>query len=111
MSHGKKGIRAGTRISVQLPVEIRWKNPDGVERLAQGKTDSMSGNGLFIVAPVRLRHNMPIAFTIMLPAEITKVPMQLHCVGRVIRRQRTETSDGLAVVIDDYHLSAAKTTV
>ncbi len=111
MSLGQKGIRAGTRIPVQLPVQIRWKSPAGIERFVQGKTGSMSGNGLFIMAPLRLRHDMPITLTITLPAEITKVPMQLHCVGRVVRRHRTGTSAGLGVVIDDYHLSAAKPRV
>jgi PilZ domain len=106
MNPGQKGIRGGTRIPVELPVQIHWKSSAGTERFAHGKTGSMSGNGLFIVAPLRLRHDMPITFTITLPAEVTNVPMQLQCVGRVIRQHRTGTPAGLGVVIDDYRLSA-----
>lgn len=108
MSLGQRGIRAGTRIPVELPVQIRWKSPAGIERCTQGKTESISGNGLFIAAPVRLRRNMPITFIVTLPAEVTHVPMQLHCVGRVIRQYRAGTPAGVGVVIDDYRLSAVK---
>jgi len=106
MALGQKGIRGGTRIPVELPVQIRWKSRAGIERLAQGKTESMSGNGLFIVAPLRLRHDTPIYFTVALPAEVTHVPMQLQCAGRVIRQRRTGMPAGLGVVIDDYRLAA-----
>lgn len=93
---------------VELPVEIRWKTQAGKERLAQGKTGSMSGNGLFILAPVRLRHNTPIKFSVSLPAEVTKVPMRLQCVGRVVRQQRAGAPAGLGVVIDDYSFDAVE---
>jgi hypothetical protein len=105
MNLGQKGIRGGTRIPVELPVEIRWKSPAGIERFSQGKTGSMSGNGLFIVAPLRFRQDMPIAFTVTLPADVTKVPMQLECVGRVVRQQKYGTLAGLGVVLDDYRFA------
>lgn len=108
MTQGRKGIRGGIRLPVELPVQIRWKTPEGAERSAQGKTESMSGNGLFILAPVRLKHGTPIKFTVSLPADVTKVPMQLHCEGRVIRQNKSGGPTGLGVVIDDYRLAAAK---
>lgn len=111
MNPRQKGIRGGTRIPVELPVRIRWKGPGGIEKAAKAKTGSMSGNGLFIVAPLRLRHNLPITFTISLPADVTNVPMELKCVGRVVRQQRAGESAGLGVVIDDYRLSAVKPAV
>jgi PilZ domain len=106
MTPGRKGIRVGIRIPVELPVQIRWKTQAGVEQSAQGKTENMSGNGLFIMAPVHLRRDTRIQFTVLLPAEITKVPVELQCVGRVIRQRRAGASGGLGVVIDDYHLAA-----
>ena len=106
MSLRRKGIRAGTRIPVELPVEICWKTEAGTERFAQGTTENMSGNGLFILSPVRLRHDTPIHFTVALPAEITNTPMQLRCEGRVVRQHRGGKSAGMAVVIDDYRLGA-----
>lgn len=108
MTFRRKGIRGGTRIPVELPVQISWKTRAGKERFAQGKTESMSGNGLFIMAPVRLRHNTPIQFSVSLPTEITNTPMLLYCVGRVVRQNRTGDAAGLGVVIDDYRLAAGK---
>lgn len=102
----RKGIRGATRIPVELPVQICWKTRAGRERSAQGTTESMSGNGLFILAPIRLRHNTPIQFTVSLPAEVTNTPTQLQCVGRVVRLHKTGGSAGLGVVIDDYRLAA-----
>lgn len=90
---------------MELPVQIRWKTRAGKERHAQGKTETMSGNGLFIMAPVRLRNNTPIQFTVLLPAEVTRSPMQLQCVGRVVRHQKSGMPAGLGVVIDDYRLT------
>jgi PilZ domain len=108
MAFRRKGIRGGTRIPVELPVQIRWKTRAGRDRFAQGKTESMSGNGLFILSPIRLRHNTPIQFTVALPAEVTNTPMQLQCVGRVVRQNSTGDEAGLGVVIDDYRLAASK---
>jgi PilZ domain len=108
LNHGQKGIRGGTRIPVKFPVHIRWKTQAGRERVAQGKTESMSGNGLFILAPVRLRHDTPIEFTVLLPSEVTGTPMQLQCVGRVVRQQKSGATAGLGVVIDDYCFAPKK---
>ena len=105
---GKQGIRGGTRLPVELPVRIRWKTQAGTERCAEGKTGSMSGNGLLILASVRLRHDTPIHFTVSLPTEVTRVPIQLQCVGRVVRQQKSGAPKGLAVVIDDYLLASTK---
>lgn len=102
MTLGRKGIRGGTRIPVELPVEIRLKTGDGTEKFAEGKTRNMSGNGLFILAPVRLRHDTPIEFTVSLPAEVTHSPVELQCAGRVIRYCKRGQPAGLAVVIDEY---------
>ena len=108
MTVGRQGIRSGTRIPVELPVHFRWKTKAGMERSAQGKTEGMSGNGLFILAPVRLRHDTPIQFTVLLPAEVTRIPMQLQCLGRVVRQKRSKASAGLGVVIDDYRLASTQ---
>lgn len=106
----RKGIRAGTRIPVELPVEIRWKTQGGKEKFAEGKTQNMSGNGLFILAPVRLQHDTPIEFTVSLPPEVTNSPVKLQCAGRVIRQCREGEPAGLAVVIDEYCFASTKTS-
>jgi len=106
MNIKEKGIRGGTRIPVELPVQIRWTSREGVEQFVEGKTCSMSGNGLFIATAIQLRHDTPINFTVSLPAGITNIPMQLQCEGRVIRQQNIGAPPGIGVVIDDYHLAA-----
>ena len=110
MAFRRKGIRGGTRIPVELPVQIRWKTRAGRERAAQGTTESMSGNGLFILAPIRLRQDTPIQFNVALPTQVTNTPMQLQCVGRVVRQKKTGERSGLGVVIDDYRLASGKRT-
>jgi PilZ domain len=104
MSMERKGIRAGTRIPMELPVSMRWKSPAGIKRQAQAKTGNISGNGLFIRTSLRLRHDTPLQLTVLLPAEVTKIPTQLRCKGRVVRQQGRVAGGGVGVVIDDYQL-------
>src|SRR5690349_13541275 len=47
--------RTGQRITMGLPVEIRWRTRTGSEKQAMGKTGNISGTGLFIEIPVRLQ--------------------------------------------------------
>jgi hypothetical protein len=108
MTPRRKGIRGGTRIPVELPVEIRWKTQSGKEKFAEGKTQNMSGNGLFILAPLRLRHDTPIEFTVSLPAQVTNGPVKLQCAGRVVRHRKGGKPAGLAVVIDEYNFASNK---
>ncbi len=98
------GIRASVRIPLELPVQVRWKSARGAYRQVRGKTGPMSGNGLFMIVPVRPPRRTPITFTIPLPAEITKVPLELYCQGRVVRRSQPGERSGVAAVIDDYRL-------
>lgn len=108
MAPKRKGIRGGTRIPVELPVEIRWRTRAGKEKFAAGRTQNMSGNGLYILAPLRLRHDTPIQFTVSLPAEVTNTPVKLQCAGRVVRHRKSESAAGLAVVIDEYGFASTK---
>ena len=111
MSMERKGIRAGTRIPIELPVSIHWKSPAGIERYVEAKTGDISGNGLFILTPVRLRHDTQIQFTVLLPSEVTKVPVQLHCQGRVVRQKVRGADVGVGVIIDDYQLFSTQQPV
>lgn len=103
----RKGIRAGARIPVELPVQIQWKNGAGTERIAKGITANISGNGLFILAKVRLQHDTPVNLRVALPVDITHIPVELLCEGRVVRQRSADLSAGIGVIIDDYRLAAA----
>jgi hypothetical protein len=99
--------RAYRRILVELPVSLRWRTPGGAERRIRGKTENVSGAGLFVVAPVRLRRETPISFTVILPPEVTRVPIELACQGRVVRSSRAGERSGFGAIIDDYELRPA----
>jgi hypothetical protein len=58
--------------------------------------------------PKRVRPGSQIAFTIMLPAEIVKVPVKLICRGRVVRQHWSKDLQGVAAIIDDYKLVPVK---
>ncbi len=95
-------LRSGARIPIELPAEISWKNRAGKPQRAQGKTAVMSGNGVFLSIPVRLRALTPVSITVTLPVEVTKRPLQLLCEGRVVKQEKPGHATGLGAIIDDY---------
>jgi len=94
--------RAGVRIPVELPVEIRWKSRVGRQQQVKGTTASISGNGMVMSVPRRLRNQTPITIRVMLPSEFTKVPLELVCRGRVVAKPAG--FGGFGAIIDDYQL-------
>jgi len=96
--------RLGTRIPVALPAQIRWKSRGGNYRKTQAKTENISGNGMFMTMPTRLRLDTPIVVTLTLPAKLTHVPLELRCEGRVVRWSRTGEVRGIAATIEDYDI-------
>ncbi len=105
------GIRAGVRIPVELPVVLRWKNRNGSLRKAEGTTGSMSGNGMLIHSPVRLRHDTPITFTVTFPADITKAFISLHGRGRVVRQTSPGSNPAFGAIIDEYEIRRSNRVV
>lgn len=102
----RTGIRSGVRIPLQLPVHVRWKNAGGY-RQVQGTTGSISGNGLFLTVPQRPPRRAPITFKIALPVEVTGVPLELLCQGRVVHCSAQGERLGVGAVIDDYKIQRA----
>ncbi len=96
--------RVGPRIPVELPVQIIWKGPAGDSQTLVGKTGNISGNGLFLVVGKKLRRTTPISITVELPSEVTQVPLELRCWGRVVRWNRPHEKPGMGAIIDDYEL-------
>jgi hypothetical protein len=96
--------RAGQRIDVELPVEVRWKSRSGAYRQVHGKTYNISGNGLFVSIPIRPRLKTLVTITVSLPSEVTKIPLELMCQGRVVRWELKGQSRGLGAIIDEYEL-------
>lgn len=96
--------RTSKRIPMELPVEIRWKNRAGSLRQAMGKTGNISGSGLFIEMATRLHRATSVMIRVTLPREVTQVPLELLCQGRVVRWNQHGKVQGLGAVIDEYEL-------
>lgn len=104
-------LRGGQRIPVEFPVQVEWKGRGGKQQHAEGKTAMMSGNGLYMVLPIRLQDDTPITVTVSLPVELTKVPTELLCEARVVRSDPPGKPAGVGAIIDDYQFRPAKRMV
>ena len=96
--------RISKRISMELPVEISWKSRSGGEKQAIGKTDNISGSGLFIEIPVRLQRATSVTIKVVLPRGGAQGSLELLCEGRVVRWNQRGKVQGLGAVIDSYEL-------
>lgn len=101
-------LRLGIRFPVKLPVKVRWKTGPGKVRQMQGEIINMSGNGVLMRLPSKLRPNTKITLTVSLPTEITRIPLKLCCQARVVLRKDAKTHpSGIGAVIDDYQIQTA----
>ncbi len=106
--------RTGRRFPLALPITIRARKS---ERGAKGITTNVSAAGVFLQSATNLEVGSTIEFDIALPANITgtKVPVEIHCKGRVVRTERNgghagkgrnaaprRKESGIACVIDNY---------
>ena len=99
--------RVQGRIPAKFEVNVLWKTRSGRQRQVQAKTENVSGTGMFMMVPIRLRRETPISFTVILPPEITQVPVELVCRGRVVRSSRAGEPAGFGAIIDEYELRPA----
>jgi hypothetical protein len=104
-----KNQRSGIRIPVELPIEVYWKSRWGRSRHVEGKTGNISGNGLFMSIPVRPPCKTPVTMRVLLPATITRVPVELLCNGRVIRWSCPGECRGMGATIDEYEFRPTRT--
>ena len=58
---------------------------EGQAGKATGKIRDISGGGVFIDVPIRLSRVTSISVKLLLPLELTRVPLELSCKGRVVR--------------------------
>src|SRR5258707_4058073 len=105
--------RTGKRFPLELPIKIHGK---GVEDSAT--TGNMSAAGVYIMADLDLDIGSNIEFDITLPAKVLGTPgdVEVHCTGRVVRKDATaaaagansnstkkkKSKSGVACVIDQY---------
>jgi hypothetical protein len=100
--------RLGKRFPLRLPAQVRWKARGRSVGRAQGRTEDISSSGLLVVIPNPLPLGTTINVTINLPVELTKVPVELSCLGRVVRKSRMGKGQGIAAVIEDFQLRPSR---
>ena len=100
--------RQGTRYPLKLPAEVRWKAHGTRGERVRGEIGDISSSGLFVVIPKHLPLGTTINVTINLPTELTKVPIELFCRGRVVRKSPVGKGQGISAIIEDFNLRPAR---
>ena len=104
--------RTGTRFPLALAIHGR-----GVDNAT---TADISAAGVYIMAETDLAVGSPIEFDITLPGSFlgTKGDVEVHCIGRVIRKEagaknngKGKMRHGVACVIDQYKFLRKKSKV
>ena len=96
--------RQAKRYPLKLPAQVRWKAHGKSASGVQGETEDISSSGLLVVIPNRLPLGTTINVTIQLPSELTRVPVELACQGRVVRKSRMAIGQGISAIIEDFEL-------
>jgi hypothetical protein len=60
------------------------------------------------VIPNPLPLGTTINITTNLPIELTKVPVELSCLGRVVHMSRMGKGQGISAIIEDFQLRASR---
>lgn len=92
------------RFPLHLPVSVRSENGEHV-----GETADISAAGALLALDAELTPGSTIDFTLMMPAEVLgRVgPVQVRCVGRVVRTIIEDGRRCTAAIIDEYHFEKA----
>jgi hypothetical protein len=93
--------RSTRRFSLELPISLKFVNNS--RRESAGHTRDVSSRGVFMYLDTEISEGAPIEFVMTLPTEVTLAePIRVRCTGRVLRVNRAEQEQGVAVAIDNY---------
>ncbi|HET8890852.1 MAG TPA: PilZ domain-containing protein [Candidatus Angelobacter sp.] len=93
--------RSTRRFSLELPISVRFVNHG--RRESAGRTRDVSSRGVFMYLDTEISEGEPIEFVMTLPTEVTLAePIRVRCTGKVLRVNRAEREQGVAVAIDKY---------
>jgi hypothetical protein len=86
---------------MKLPIEIRSGS-----RTVQAITENISANGVLFAGLGLPPVESHIEFTMKMPAAVmgTSSDVEIHCSGRIVRRQQTGSDGQAAAIIDEYFL-------
>jgi PilZ domain-containing protein len=107
MEHAEAERRGEQRYPLRLPVLVRSLH--GCMQEQSSLTKDVSARGVFFYVDRRLVRATAVELILTLPAEITLTEsIQVRCRGRVSRVvSRSDGSNGVAVVIEQYHVGSA----
>ena len=93
------------RASVRFPLHLEILLTTGV-REYKAVTEDVSANGICFTAEELPPLDAPVEFRLTMPAAIMggSEDVTLHCVGRIVRHERSGEKNMAAAVIDDYSL-------
>lgn len=104
----RPGERDAVRTAVRFPLKLALHliTEDGV---IEATTKDISSNGILFVAPRLPRVGSLIEFTMDMPAAVmgSETDLAIHCTGRVVRHQHSDTESMAAAVIDEYSLKVS----
>ena len=93
--------RSTRRFSLELPISVKFVNNG--RRESAGHTRDVSSRGVFMYLDTEISEGVPIEFVMTLPTEVTLAePIRVRCTGKVLRVNRAEQEQGVAVAIDKY---------
>jgi len=93
------------RTSVRFPLHLEIVLTTG-SREYKAVTEDVSANGICFTADDLPPVDAPVEFRMTMPASIMggSEDVTLHCVGRIVRHERSGDRNLAAAVIDDYSL-------
>ena len=98
---GTDPVRTSVRFPLHLDIVLATE-----EREYKAVTEDVSANGLLFTAEDLPPVDSQVSFRLTMPAAIMGggEDVTLHCVGRIVRHERTADKNMAAAVIDDYSL-------
>ena len=93
--------RSTRRFLLELPISV--KSTNNVKTELTGQTRDVSSRGVFMSLNSDVAEGTGLEFVMTLPSEVTLAePIRVRCTGRVLRVEKTERRQGIAVTIDRY---------
>jgi len=93
--------RSTRRFSLDLPISVKFLD-NGRQELA-GHTRDVSSRGVFMYLDAEIKAGAAIEFVMTLPPEITlSNPIRVRCAGRILRVDKADQEQGVAVAIEKY---------
>ena len=101
---GRDATRTAVRFPLKLALSLKTENGT-----VEATTKDISANGLLFVTSHLPTVGSNIEFTMNMPAQVMgwEKDITIHCFGRVVRHQHSDTESMAAAVIDEYFLKAS----